>query len=165
MKILKLTIAILIICTSCEQSDSEPELFKRPDFEIKNIETDFYGKWNLIEITESESNQIHYPPVDKNITVIFFKNSNETEWDFNDFKYDLPFEATVANTFMSSFHDDKDSVNISEGRQTVILSEKSHWMQFEKLFFSTLTSKKFEIQIDKNILKLSDEYAELLFYK
>jgi hypothetical protein len=165
MKILKLTIAILIIFSSCRQSDSEPELFKRPDFEVKNIETDLYGKWNLIEITESESNQIHYPPVDKNITVTFYKNSNEVEWDFNDFKYDLPFEASVVNTFMSSFLDDKDSVNISEGRQTVMFSEKSHWMQFEGIFFSKISSKKFEIQIDKNILKLSNEYANLLFYK
>ena len=165
MKILKLTIAILIICSSCGQSDSEPELFKRPDFEIKNIETDLYGKWNLIEITESESNQIYYPPVDKNIIVTFFKNSNEIEWDFNDFKYDLPFEASVVNTFMSSFLDEKDSVNISDGRQTVMFSEKSHLMQFEKLFFSTIASKRFEIQIDKNILKLSNEYADLLFYK
>ncbi|HCE56953.1 MAG TPA: hypothetical protein DER09_03915 [Prolixibacteraceae bacterium] len=165
MKILKLTIAILIICSSCEQSDSESELYKRPDFEIKNIETDLYGKWNLIEITESESNQIYYPPVDKNSTVTFFKNSNEIEWDFNDFKFDLPFEASVVNTFMSSFLDEKDSVNISDGRQTVMFSEKSHLMQFEKLFFSTIASKRFEIQIDKNILKLSNEYADLLFYK
>jgi hypothetical protein len=165
MKFLKLTIAILIICSSCEQSDSESELFKRPDFEIKNIETDLYGKWNLIEITESESNQIYYPPVDKNPTVTFFKNSNEIEWDFNDFKFDLPFEASVVNTFMSSFLDEKDSVNISDGRQTVMFSEKSHLMQFEKLFFSTIASKRFEIQIDKNILKLSNEYVDLLFYK
>jgi hypothetical protein len=165
MKTKILAIALLIICSSCELFDSEPELFKRPDYEVKNIETDLYGQWYLVKIFESEKNQTYYPPADKNPTITFFKNSTDIDWLFDNFKYEFPVEASVVNTLMSSFNEINDSVLISEGRQTVMYSEKSHWMQFEELFFPIITNKSFEIHIDKNLLWLSDENTELLFYK
>jgi len=165
MKFLTGIAILLIVCSSCKQTETEAELFARPEYEIKDIETDLFGKWYLIEITDSESNNTFYPPVDRQPTVIFYNNPNQTEWDFDGYEFDLPFEANVANTFMSSFNAANDSVTISEGRQTVVLSEKSHWMQFEGLFFSSLYEKRFEVQIVKNILALIDENKELLFYK
>lgn len=165
MKIKLFTIALLIISSSCGLFETEPELFKRPDFEIKNIETDLYGKWYLIEITELKSNKTQYPPVGRNPEVSFCKDSKEVDWWFEDFIYEFPFEAKVVNTFMSSFNETNDSVSISAGMQTLLFSEKSHWMQFEKLFFSTLSGRGYNIQIEKNILKLSDENTVLLFYK
>ena len=80
MKIKLFTIALLIISSSCGLFEPEPELFKRPDFEIKNIETDLYGKWYLIEITELKSNKTQYPPVGRNPDVSFYKDSKEINW-------------------------------------------------------------------------------------
>ena len=165
MKIKLVTIALLVISSSCGIFEREPELFKRPDFDIKNIETDLYGKWYLIEITELETNKTQFPPVDRNPEVSFCKDSMEVEWWFDDFIYKFPFEAKVVNTFMSSFNETNDSVSISVGMQTLLFSEKSHWMQFENLFFTTLSGREFNIKIEKNILKLSDKKTELLFYK
>lgn len=165
MKLLTGIVILFIVCSSCKQTETEHELFARPDYEIKDIETDLFGEWYLIEITNSETNTTNYPPVDRQPAVIFYNNPNQTEWDFDGFEFDLPVEANVANTFMASFNAANDSVTISAGRQTVVLSEKSHWMQFEGLFFSALFGKKFEIQIVKNILTLKDENKKLLFYK
>lgn len=165
MKIKLFTIALLIISSSCGLFETEPELFKRPDFEIKNIETDLYGKWYLIEITEFKSDKTQYPPVGRNPEVTFYKNSKEIDWAFEGLIYEFPFEAKVVNTFMSSFNETNDSVSISAGMRTLLFSEKSHWMQFENLFFTTLSGKGYNIQIEKNILKLSDENTVLMFYK
>jgi heat shock protein HslJ len=165
MKLLTGIVILLIVCSSCKQTETEAELFARPDFETKDIETDLFGKWYLIEITDSESNSTYYPPVDRQPTITFYNNPNQTEWAFDGYEFDFPFEANVANTFMSSFNAANDSVTISEGKQTVVLSEKSHWMQFEKLFFSALFEKSYETQIIKNILTLKNENKELLFYK
>ena len=165
MKITLATIALLVICSSCGLFEPEPELFKRPDFEIKNIETDLYGKWYLIEITDLKSDKTQYPPVGRNPEVIFYKDSKEVDWWFEGFIYEFPFEAKVVNTFMSSFNETNDSVSISEGMRTLLFSEKSHLMQFENLFFTTLSGRGFNIKIEKNILKLSDGSSELMFYK
>ena len=165
MKITLATIALLVICSSCGLFEPEPELFKRPDFEIKNIETDLYGKWYLIEITDLKSDKTQYPPVGRNPEVIFYKDSKEVDWWFEGFIYEFPFEAKVVNTFMSSFNETNDSVSISAGMRTLLFSEKSHWMQFENLFFTTLSGRGFNIKIEKNILRLSDGSTVLMFYK
>ena len=165
MKITLATIALLVICSSCGLFEPEPELFKRPDFEIKNIETDLYGKWYLIEITDLKSDKTQYPPVGRNPEVIFYKDSKEVDWWFEGFIYEFPFEAKVVNTFMSSFNETNDSVSISAGMRTLLFSEKSHWMQFENLFFTTLSGKGYNIQIEKNILKLNHKNTVLMFYK
>lgn len=53
MKLLTGIVILFIVFSSCKQTETEPELFARPDYEIKDIETDLFGKKFEIQIVKN----------------------------------------------------------------------------------------------------------------
>jgi hypothetical protein len=143
------------------------QLFCRPDYTLSNADSILYGTWNLIEITDCNTNSVYYPPcyclfTNPLIDIDTAKRAFTDEYLI----YDYDLRAWEVNECSMSYKFLNDTTIVTSGGGATQVGSTIYELDYESLFFSLITKDTITIKLNKNLLELkTSENVLLRFYK
>ena len=128
-------------------------LYCKKNYTLKDIKTDFRGRWKLIEIADCGSNTIHHPPCTSDPYVDFAPEDSARYSGVGKYKDKFKVYGT-ANVMESSFKFLNDSTIVTSGAAQTLVGSSGYKMDYEKLYFSYLSNDTFRIRMAYNLLEL-----------
>ena len=143
------------------------QLFCRPDYTLSNADSILYGTWNLIEITDCNTNSVYYPPCYCLFTnpLIDIDTAKRAFTD-EDYIYDYDLSAWEVNEYSISYKFLNDTTIVTSGGWVTQVGATLYELDYENLFFSLMSMDTITIKLNKNLLELkTSENVFLRFYK
>jgi|GEM_PF-6833316 len=128
-------------------------LYCKKNYTLKDIKTDFRGRWKLIEIADCGTNTLHHPPCTSDPYVDFAPEDSVRYSGVG--KYEHKFKAYgTANVMHSSFKFLNDSTIVTSGAAQTLVGSSGYKMDYEELYFSCLSNDTFRVKMAYNLLEL-----------